>query len=154
MDNRREVQIEDAKITFRNFKGKKTNYSPEGRRTFHVILPEDVARDLESLGWNIRWPKPESGLLPSTEIIVAFEGAFPPKIYQKTSKNTVKLTEDLVGELDNLDIEKVDMIVTPYNWNVNGKRGVKGYLKTLFVFVKEDPLELKYLADSDGDRSV
>jgi hypothetical protein len=34
--------------------------------------------------------------------------------------------------------------VRPYAWDVNGKTGVKAYLKTLFVTIDEDALELKY----------
>ena len=38
----------------------------------------------------------------------------------------------------------MDLILNPYEWAVNGKTGVKAYLKSIFVTIQEDELERKY----------
>ena len=46
------------------------------------------------------------------------------------------LNEDTVGLLDNTDIERADLELRPYNWEVNGKTGTKAYVKELIVTAK------------------
>jgi hypothetical protein len=49
--------------------------------------------------------------------------------------------------LDYADIKTIDVMLNPYEWEVNGNTGVKAYLKTAFVTLNEDELELKYAED-------
>ena len=65
-----------------------------------------------------------------------------------TSRGGTPLNEEDVEILDWADISNVDLIVRPYEWAVSGKTGVKAYLKSIFVTINEDELELKY-ADLD-----
>jgi hypothetical protein len=60
------------------------------------------------------------------------------------------MTEDTVEMLDFVDVANVDLILNPYEWVVNGKTGVKAYLKKMFITIREDPLELKYAALEDA----
>jgi hypothetical protein len=61
-----------------------------------------------------------------------------------TSRGRTSLGEEEINLLDWAEIKTADVIFRPYNWEVSGKTGVKAYLVSLFVTIKEDELELKY----------
>lgn len=146
MSDSRQVTIEDAQIIFRNFEGKEGQYNRKGDRNFAVILPPDVAEVMAQDGWNIKSLKPreegEEGAL-YLPVAVNFTNR-PPRIVMLTSRTRTNLDESSVELLDYADIEKADLIVNPFNWEANGKQGVKAYLKSLFVTIAEDELERKY----------
>lgn len=138
--------MEDARIVFRNFAGNEGMYNREGDRNFCVLLENDVAEQMMSDGWNVKRLKPRDGEEQGTayiQVSVGFKGR-PPRMVMITSKGRIELDEESVVLLDWADIEKVDLIVRPYHWNVNGRTGVKAYLKSIFVTIHEDYLELKY----------
>lgn len=156
VDRNANIMIEDAEIVFRNFSGKEDQYNREGNRNFSVILPNDVAAAMQADGWNIKTLKArEDGDEPRSyiQVNVSYKGR-PPKIVMITSRKRQVLGEDLVELLDSADIVKADILITPYHWEVRGETGVKAYLKTMFVTIQEDELELKYAsmeAGTDGD---
>jgi hypothetical protein len=138
--------MEDARIVFRNFAGAEGMYNREGDRNFCVLLEEDTAQMMLEDGWNIKRLKPREGDEMGTayiQVSVGFKGR-PPRMVMITSRGRVDLGEDECILLDWADILKVDLIIRPYHWNVNGRTGVKAYLKSIFVIINEDYLELKY----------
>ena len=55
-----ELTISNAKIIYRNFSGKPSDYNREGARNFSVVIPDaDTAIALFNAGWNVA-VKPES----------------------------------------------------------------------------------------------
>lgn len=150
--------IEDANVVFRNFAGKEGMYNAEGQRNFCVILDEGPAQDMAADGWNIKHLKArEEGDIPTpyVQVSVGYKGR-PPRLVLITSRGKTELNEDEAELLDWIDIGTVDLIIRPYNWSVNGKTGVKAYLKSIFVTVDESALDLKYadvpMLDSSGQQ--
>lgn len=141
------VIIENAKIIFRNFSGKPSRFNAEGNRNFCVVI-EDESRikALKDEGWNVKATKPrDPDEDPTFYIPVAVNyDNVPPKIYMITSNNKNLLNEETVGTLDYAEIKNIDLIISPYYWEVNGKFGIKAYCKTMYVTIEEDVFADKY----------
>lgn len=138
--------VEDAQLIFRNFAGKEDQYNREGDRNFSVILNPEVAEGMAADGWNIKYLKPreeDGDETPYIQVTVKF-GVRPPKVVMITSGGRTQLGEDEIEVLDWSDFENVDMIARAYEWSVNGKTGIKAYLQSMFVTLREDELERKY----------
>ena len=140
------INIENARIAFRNFSGKEGKFNPAGRRNFCVMLDPDISSMLKDDGWNVKYLKPrDDDELPQGYLQVAVNYKnIPPKIVLITSGGKTTLTEDNVSMLDWAEISNVDLIVRPYNYDVNGKTGVKAYCKAMYVTIEEDEFEKKY----------
>lgn len=140
------IIIENARIGFRNFSGKEGKFNPPGRRNFCLFLESDLAHKLQNDGWNVRYLQPRD---PDDEpqayiqVAVNFDN-IPPKIVLVTKNSKTTLNEEEVNILDWAEIKNVDITVRPYNWEVNGKHGVKAYVKTMYVTIVEDDFANKY----------
>ena len=142
-----QVIIEDARIIFRNFAGKEGQYNRAGDRNFALLLDQDTAHNMAKDGWNIKTLRARDegdADQPYIPVSVNFKGPRPPRVVMITSRGRTSLPEELVELLDYADIRTVDVILNPYEWVVNGKSGVKAYLKSIFVTIEEDALERKY----------
>lgn len=142
------VLMEEVRIVFRNFAGREGQFNREGDRNFAVLLDDDVAERMAKDGWNVKWLRPreedeEPHEQAYLQVSVSYKGR-PPRIVMVTSRGRTNLSEDEVEILDWADIEQVDLIVRPYDWSVGGKTGIKAYLQSMFVTIREDALELKY----------
>ena len=150
------IRIEGARIGFRNFSGEEGRFNPKGRRNFCVFLEEDIAKDMKKEGWNVKWLDPrEEGDEPQAylQVKVVF-GKMPPKIVLVTGRGKTRLDEDTVNILDWAEIQNVDLIIRPYNWEVNGDTGVSAYIKTMYVTLREDEFESKYYDVPDSAASA
>ena len=138
--------IENADIGFRNFSGEEGKFNPAGRRNFCVFLDIESGERLEDEGWNIRWLQPreeEDQPRPYMQVTVSYDN-IPPKIILVTSGGQTILDDETVNMLDWAEIDNVDLIIRPYNWEVNGKTGVKAYVKSMYVTIIEDEFAEKY----------
>lgn len=140
------MTIRNCKICYRNFSGKATKFTPEGRRSFSVILDEETATNLQQQGWNIKIKPPrEEGdpMFCTLPVTVRFD-VLPPRIYLISGNVKTELDEDSVNVLDYAEIEKIDLVINPRKYDVNGKEGIKAYLKTMYVTVVQDELAAEY----------
>lgn len=142
------ILFENARLIWKNFAGIKRLYNEEGNRNFSVVLEnEELIEDLIKLGWNVKQKAARSDdeePLIHLPIAVAFDSRRPPAIYLINSKGRRQIGEELAVLIDNADADNWDLIVRPYDWEVNGKRGKKAYLKELFVTLHESVLDMKY----------
>ena len=92
------VVIRNAKLHFRNFSGKESEYNKAGYRNFCVELDHQLAIDMIDDGWNIKQfkPKPDQDEEPGFYIKVnVMFGNRPPKIVIKSSGEETYLFQRL-----------------------------------------------------------
>lgn len=146
-DNSGTVVMEDARILFRNFVGRESQFNRQGARNFCVIIEPEIAEAMMEDDWNIKQLKSREDGVPGDyylQVAVGFGKGRPPRLVLISSRGRVDLTEDECEILDWVEIKNVDLIIRPYHYDVNGSKGVKAYLKSLFITMNEDYLELKY----------
>lgn len=149
----RQVLIEDAQLLFRNFGGAETPKNRKGDRNFCVILDDETAANLMEDGWNVKRLKAkEEGDEPPyfLQVKVKYE-VRPPRIVMLTSSGSTNLNAETVETLDYAEIAKCDVLINPYDWDVNGATGTTAYLKSMYVTIEEDALERKYASVHTAD---
>lgn len=145
-NERKTIAIENAHLFFKNFSGEQTAFNRAGDRNFCVFIDPEIAPKLKEDGWNIRMLNPRDDgdePRPYIQVKVSYKN-IPPRIYLMTSRKKRMLDEETVGELDIVDIQSCDLIITPYEWTINGKSGISAYLKTMYVVMEEDEFAAKY----------
>ena len=130
------LQIDDARIVYRNFAGVGGKFNREGDRNFSLVIPDEDLRDrLLDEGWNVK-SKPgrdeDDGDFMTLPVKVKFNDR-GPNVYLRSGSRTVKLDEETIGLLDDVDILSVSMDIRPYDWDVNGKTGRTAYLQSIEV---------------------
>lgn len=146
------IVMKDAHIIFRNFKGEETKFNRAGNRNFCVVIDDaDYAQQLREIGWNVRsFDTTDKNDDPVTVYYIPVAVSYkikPPKVVICTRKNRIELDEDSIEALDYADIISCKVAIRPYSWEVNGKSGIKAYLKTMHVTLEEDEFE----DDDDSD---
>lgn len=144
------LQIDDARIIYRNFSGAPNKFNREGDRNFAVVIPDqELADALINDGWNVKIKPPrEEGedLFMYLPVKIKFTDR-GPIAYLRSGKAMTTLNEDTIGCIDDVDILSVDLDIRPYDWEVSGKTGRTAYLQSICVTQKIDRFAAKYSED-------
>ena len=140
------LEINDAKIIYRNFSGRGDKFNREGDRNFSLLIPDtELADRLVEEGWNVKIKDPrDEGDVPFMHLPVKVKfNDRGPIVYLKTGNKQVRLYEDSVSCLDNIDILSVDLDIRPYDWVIqegtkNEKSGRSAYLQSIRVTQRVD----------------
>ena len=144
------LQIDDARLIYRNFSGLGSKFNREGDRNFAIIIEDQETADaLIEEGWNVKIKPPRDEddtpfmFLP---VKIKFNDR-GPIVYLKTGSNVNRLDEEGIDCLDNIDIIGVDLDIRPYDWGVNGKSGRTAYLQSMEVTQEVDRFADRYRND-------
>lgn len=141
------LQIDDARLTYKNFAGEASQFNREGDRNFAVVIEDqDIADALIKEGWNVKIKAPrEEGGAPFMVLPVKVKfNERGPNVYIKSGDNVRVLDEDSVGILDKLSILGADLDIRPYDWEINGKTGRTAYLQAIHVTQATDRFADRY----------
>ena len=141
------LQIDDARIVYRNFSGLASKYNREGDRNFAIVIPtQEMADALIKKGWNVRIKPPrEDGDDPFMYLPVKVKfNDKGPNAYLISANRRSALNENTIGCLDDVEINCVNLDIRPYDWVVNGKEGRTAYLQAIEVTQNIDRFAARY----------
>ena len=136
------LQIDSASICFKNFRGEGGKFNKEGDRNFALIIPdEEMAEALQNdtnqygASWNVKIKPPrEEGDTPFIYLPVKVKfNDKGPMVYLQSGRNRIKLDQDSISMLDDIDIASVDLDIRPYDNEINGRPFRAAYLQSMCV---------------------
>lgn len=136
------LQIDNASICFKNFRGEGGKFNKEGDRNFALIIPDEemaeaLMNDANQYGasWNVKIKPPrEEGDTPFIYLPVKVKfNDKGPMVYLQSGRNRVKLDQDSISMLDDIDIASVDLDIRPYDKEINGRPFRAAYLQSMCV---------------------
>lgn len=147
-----DVRLEDrpaSELIFRNFSGLESKFNPAGRRSVTIVLDDDLANALLKDGWNVREKELSDGEI-QRRLQVFINYANPRKrprikMIRSSDKKGIDITDANIEILDGAEIEKFDLRITPYQWELpSGNSGVKAFVKSMNVVIEHDDIADKY----------
>lgn len=136
------LQIDNASICFKNFRGEGGKFNKEGDRNFALIIPDEemaeaLMNDANQYGasWNVKIKPPrEEGDTPFIYLPVKVKfNDKGPMVYLQSGRNRIKLDQDSISMLDDIDIASVDLDIRPYDNEINGRPFRAAYLQSMCV---------------------
>lgn len=146
------IQMDDAKLIFKNFEGRGDKFNREGDRNFSILIEDpETAEALQERGWNVKIKDgrdEDDGPFMRLPVKIKFSD-YGPHVYLMTGDRRNKLDEESIGMLDSIDIENVDLDIRPYDWEVNGRKGRTAYLQSMEVTQRIDRFAARYAFRDD-----
>ena len=162
------LQINDARIMFKNFSGKEGPYNREGERSFSLIIAggllddgrskprevdaEEMAQALMNetnrygVGWNIKIKPPrEEGEDAFMRLPVKISTKNRvPAIFVNSAGRVRRLDEETMGMIDDLAIRSVNLDIRPFDGEMRGEGFRSAYLDSIEVIQEIDRFTARY----------
>lgn len=147
------IEMDDVRICFRNFKGEERQFNAAGNRNFSIVIPNgEIAETLQNdlnrfgVGWNVKISAPrEEGAEPFIHLPVKVKfNDKGPKVYLLSGHNRIRLTEETIGMLDDIDIAHIDLDIRPYDDEMHGRAFRTAYLQSMIVTQNLDRFEQRF----------
>ena len=149
------LQIDDARIIFKNFEGRGDKFNREGDRNFSLLIEDPNTADaMIKEGWNVKIKEgrdEDDGPFMRLPVKVKFTD-YGPNVYLISGGRRVELDEESIGMLDQIEIESADMDLRPYDWDVNGRTGRTAYLHSMQVVQRVDRFAARYASMTGEDK--
>ena len=146
------LQIDVARIKFRNFSGKEDQFNRDGKRSFCWIIDDpELADELIARGWNVkirpaRDEDADSDMFMKVNVNFS-ESGYGPRVYLRSGDAQVMLDQNTIARLDEVSIDSVDMDIRAYDWEYAGRTGRTAYLNSIRVTQRMDRFADDYYAD-------
>lgn len=142
------LTFKDVKPVYKNFSGMVDEYNESGARNFSILLDREIADDLASQGFNVKYPKhrpdanpnEEDNRLPYIQVNVTKDNVTPLndrcRIFVVDGDVIRRIpNQDLlqVSSLDKRRIESLDVEVIGYEWERMKRRGIVLYASVIYV---------------------
>lgn len=140
------VTLRNAEIlpgAWRNFSGA-AKFNEEGKRTFNVKLPENVALEMKNDGFNVKPLRARDEEDENDGYRIEIDASFrirPPQVWLISGGQRTLLDEGAINILDYADIEKATIAINPYAWETATGSGIKAYLHKAIIYLREDELD-------------
>lgn len=123
------IQVDDAKIIFKNFSGNPSKYNHDGDRNFVWCIEDpEIAEFMRKEGYNVReYESPDGDISWRLKINCKFS-QYGPKVFIEENGRRYRLDEDSINRLDSLSISRFDMDIRPYDWEIKDDKGRSAYL--------------------------
>lgn len=151
------VQIDGARLIYRNFSGRGTQYNREGDRNFCIVIDDqDIADKLIEEGFNVKIRQPrEEGEAPFMYMKVNVKyhpktsdlARLNPTAVLISGRNRNNLDEESICCLDGIDIANADLDLSGSNWTVQGRSGRSAYLSKIYVTQELDRFAERYASE-------
>jgi len=138
------VQVDDAKIRFKNFEGRPTKFNPKGgvRSFLWVIEDEEVADELKDMGFTgvKEYRNNDGDIVWQLDIKIRFNDK-GPIIYMASRGKKIRLREEddkALAKLDEVYISRFDFDFAPHGYDGRDGHTQTAYLRsakaTLFEY--------------------
>lgn len=149
--NNGKILMDNVKIKYPNFAGIRKQFNDEGDRNFVVVIEDpEIAEALRERGFNIKIKTPDNpGEVPEMQFKVVVSYRYSaPIAYLKTGRRLKELTEENIGTLDSVEMERVDLdLRLGKEWSAGGRTGRTAYLDKIVVVQEVDRFLARYAED-------